>query len=609
MGNQPRLGIAGQSDDDDVVQGIVLMRRGAGPCRRSSGVLAKVDKMTSGRAAGRHAHRRIYDRSALVDITTHTVLHDMVMGVALIFLVQWLFLGDLRSAMIVSTTIPFALLFAVVVLVLSGESANLFSIGAIDFGIIVDATVIIVENIFRHLSEVGHTEPSDAAGRPRASTPSWRRSSMPQPRSRSDLLLGHHHRRGLCRCSRCRRRATSSARWPAPTPTPSLAACWPPSRSRPRSPPCCTREGRADAETRAVRTLRRGYDKLRDASLPIAGAAMAAGRRRRCARRPGRQHHRPGVPAQARGGRHVDPAIMPATISLRGGNGYATRMRRVIKSFPEAETVISQHGRPNNGTVRRLLQCRVLRAAPAVRAMAQGLDKDGLIAKINEALTKAFPGIEFTFSNSSRTTSRRRRRREGREFGQGLRRRPGDAGQGRRRDQERHRHRARRHRLAVSASLGQPTIKIDIDRAKAARYGLDPGDVDATVQAAIGGRRRATSTRMAATPLPDDRPPGVALSREHRGDQAHPDRRPGRQRHGPDAAGQLATVEPGVGRLLHLPRAAGALRPHEVLGPRPRSRQRHPEAQERVGREGQVPAAIASNGSASSATSRTPCSG
>src|SRR5882724_8762459 len=101
---------------------------------------------------------RIYDRSVLVDVTTRTVLHNMVMGVVLIFLIQWLFLGDLRSALIVSATIPFALLFAVVILVLSGESANLLSMGAIDFGIIVDATVIMVENIFRHLTEVGHDQ-------------------------------------------------------------------------------------------------------------------------------------------------------------------------------------------------------------------------------------------------------------------------------------------------------------------------------------------------------------------------------------------------------------------------------------------------------------------
>ena len=115
---------------------------------------------------------RIYDRSALVDVTTHTVLHNMVMGVVLIFLIQWLFLGDLRSALIVSATIPFALLFAVVVLVLSGESANLLSMGAIDFGIIVDATVIMVENIFRHLAEAsaGHAPQPSSLTTPRRLT-------------------------------------------------------------------------------------------------------------------------------------------------------------------------------------------------------------------------------------------------------------------------------------------------------------------------------------------------------------------------------------------------------------------------------------------------------
>src|SRR4030095_12356477 len=158
-GQQPRLGIAGQNGDDDIVQGIVLMRRGAETLPTLQGVLAEVDKINkAGVLPAGVRIERIYDRSALVDITTHTVLHNMVMGVVLIFLIQWLFLGDLRSALIVSATIPFALLFAVVILVLSGESANPLARGAIDFGIIVDATVIMVENIYRHLSEVGHAE-------------------------------------------------------------------------------------------------------------------------------------------------------------------------------------------------------------------------------------------------------------------------------------------------------------------------------------------------------------------------------------------------------------------------------------------------------------------
>src|SRR5208337_3156681 len=96
---------------------------------------------------------KIYDRSELIDVTTHTVLHNMLVGIALIFVVQWAFLGNLRTALIVSATIPFAFAFAIGLMVLRGESANLLSVGAIDFGLIVDASVLMVENIFRHLAE------------------------------------------------------------------------------------------------------------------------------------------------------------------------------------------------------------------------------------------------------------------------------------------------------------------------------------------------------------------------------------------------------------------------------------------------------------------------
>src|SRR5262249_12730548 len=96
---------------------------------------------------------KIYDRRELVDFTTRTVLHNMIFGIVLIFLVQWIFLGNFRTAIIVAATIPFALFFAITIMVLRGESANLLSVGAIDFGLVVDATVIMVENIFRHLSE------------------------------------------------------------------------------------------------------------------------------------------------------------------------------------------------------------------------------------------------------------------------------------------------------------------------------------------------------------------------------------------------------------------------------------------------------------------------
>src|SRR5208337_753426 len=92
-----------------------------------------------------------YDRTTLVSVTTRTVLHNLVFGCLLVFFVQWIFLGDLRSAIIVGVNIPFALFFSIILLVLRGEDANLLSIGAIDFGIIVDSAVILVENIFRNL--------------------------------------------------------------------------------------------------------------------------------------------------------------------------------------------------------------------------------------------------------------------------------------------------------------------------------------------------------------------------------------------------------------------------------------------------------------------------
>src|SRR5213079_1465074 len=154
VGHQPRPGIAGMDDADDIVQGIVLMRRG----EQSSPTIARVEKLvnqinSSSILPPGVKIERIYDRKDLIDITTATVLHNMVLGILLIVLLQWIFLGDLRSALIVGATIPFALFFAVIILVLRGESANLLSVGAIDFGLIVDATVIMVESVFRRLGQ------------------------------------------------------------------------------------------------------------------------------------------------------------------------------------------------------------------------------------------------------------------------------------------------------------------------------------------------------------------------------------------------------------------------------------------------------------------------
>src|SRR5262247_1125389 len=144
------LGVIGSLSD---IENIVLMQKLERTMDVVTRVRAAIDRLnTDGSLPPGVRIDTFYDRGDLVAVTVRTVLHNMLFGIALIFLIQWVFLGNLRCALIVSATIPVALLLAVMITVLRGESANLLSVGAIDLGIIVDATVIILENIYRHLA-------------------------------------------------------------------------------------------------------------------------------------------------------------------------------------------------------------------------------------------------------------------------------------------------------------------------------------------------------------------------------------------------------------------------------------------------------------------------
>src|SRR5712691_7410293 len=156
IGFTPRLGIAGRDDKTDVIFAIVLMQKLERTMEVVTRLRAAIERMnTDGSLPPGVKVEPFYDRGDLVAITVRTVMHNMFFGIALIFLIQWVFLGNLRCALIVSATIPVALLLAVMITVLRGESANLLSVGAIDLGIIVDSTVIILENIYRHLAHHG----------------------------------------------------------------------------------------------------------------------------------------------------------------------------------------------------------------------------------------------------------------------------------------------------------------------------------------------------------------------------------------------------------------------------------------------------------------------
>jgi cobalt-zinc-cadmium resistance protein CzcA len=494
IGEKPRLGIAGLDQADDIVQGIVLMRRG----EQSAPTITRVEHLVASINAssilppGVHIER-IYDRKDLIDITTHTVLENMVVGIVLIVLLQWLFLGNLRSALIVGATIPFALFFAVIILVMRGESANLLSVGAIDFGLIVDATVIMVEAIFRRLSqttELSEAERSHISRETTMGIKSHAILSASADVSRSIFFaaaiiiaaflplftLSGVEGNIFGPMARTYAYALAGGLLATFTVTPALSALILPSHMH-------------ETETWIVRQFHRIYMPVLhwavdNRKFVMGAAAGLVVLTVICARLLGLEF----LPKLEEGNLWIR-ATLPPTISLQEGNTYVNEMRRMIRARPEVESVVSQHGRPDDGTdAAGLFNAEFFAPLKPVKDWPNTKDKDKLTADLLADLQTKFPGVEFNFSqylqdNVSEAVSGVKGENSIKLYGNDLQALTDTANkiksvlstvQG-------------VTDLAVFTSLGQPTIQIDIDRAKAARYGLSPGDINATIKVAIGG--------------------------------------------------------------------------------------------------------------------------
>ena len=494
VGEQPRLGIAGQDQDDDIVQGIVLMRRG----EQSSPTISRVEELVSSINNSTILPpgvriERIYDRKDLIQTTTHTVLENMVVGIGLIVLLQWIFLGDLRSAMIVGATIPFALFFAVTILVLRGESANLLSVGAIDFGLIVDATVIMVEAIFRRLSHTERLTPSEQA------TISPR--TVMDMKHHAILTAGADVSRSIFFAAaiiiaaflplftlsgvegnifgpmaRTYAYALAGGLLATFTVTPALSAIILPAHVE-------------ETETFLMRWVHRLYLPVLTRSLAhgrivLAGGAVLILITIFAVRLLGLEF----LPKLEEGNLWIR-ATLPPTISLQEGNSYVNQMRKLIAERPEVESVVSQHGRPDDGTdAAGFFNAEFFAPLKPAKEWPQGEDKDALTATLLAQLQEKFPGVEFNFSqylqdNVSEAVSGVKGENSIKLYGSDLQALTDTA----------NKIKAQLATvqgitdLAVFTSLGQPTIQIDVDRARAARYGLSPGDINATIKTAIGG--------------------------------------------------------------------------------------------------------------------------
>src|SRR5215510_4278443 len=152
-GAKTPIGRVGRDYNPDVVQGVVLMRKGEKSMPTLKAVREKVEAINNGLLPKEMKVVPYYDRTDLINITTRTVTHTLITGMILVAFILLAFLGDLRASIVVALSIPLSLLLTFILMVIRGDSANLISMGAIDFGIIVDASVVMVENIVRHLCE------------------------------------------------------------------------------------------------------------------------------------------------------------------------------------------------------------------------------------------------------------------------------------------------------------------------------------------------------------------------------------------------------------------------------------------------------------------------
>jgi cobalt-zinc-cadmium resistance protein CzcA len=152
----PRVGQVGLNDNDDVVEGIVVMRKNENPKEVLTRVKATIEELNTGVLPSDVKMETFYDRDNLMNYTTTTVMHNLVEGIILVTVVVFLFMADWRTTLIVSIIIPLSLLFAFLCLKLKGMSANLLSLGAVDFGIIIDGAVVMVEGLFVSLDHVAH---------------------------------------------------------------------------------------------------------------------------------------------------------------------------------------------------------------------------------------------------------------------------------------------------------------------------------------------------------------------------------------------------------------------------------------------------------------------
>lgn len=493
IGEQLRLGrvgklVPGGADEEDAVEGIVILRRGENALEVLKRVRAKVEDINEHYLPAGVKLVTYYDRTDLIERTLHTVRHNMIEGISLVLLVLILFLGlgNYRSALVVAAVVPLSLLGAFLLLDLRGVPANLISLGAIDFGIIVDSAVIIIEDVLHKLEQ-----DRERIHRLRETiVDAVKQMGRPILFSKAILLTAFIPLYTLQRVegkifkpmALTLTFALVVGTILALTVVPVLASF-------------AFKKNFSTKESWIVHRLHRIYQVLLDRALQsralfLGGAMLLLLLAGVVLTRIGSEF----LPKLDEGTLWVR-AFMPETISPSQAGRLAQDIRRILVSFPEVQFVVSQLARPDDGTDINgfdILECNVA-LNPDRSQWKTAKTRDALDKALNQKLSQ-IPGVQFQFSqyiedNVNEAVSGVKSELSIKIYGESpnklqvlsdqivdlLKKIPGAAD------------------VSADELLGQPQVQITVDRAAIARYGLAVADVQQVIATALGG---ATATQV-----------------------------------------------------------------------------------------------------------------
>ena len=483
----PRLGQAGRDKQNDVVEGVVVMRKGENPTEVIDRVKAKIAELNASVLPSDVKINTFYNRETLVHFATHTVTHNLLEGIVFVTVIVFLFMADWRTTLTVSIVIPLALLFAFICLRLKGMSANLLSMGAIDFGIIVDGAVVMVEGIFVTLDAKAHRDGMARFNRAakmgllRATGTEMGKAIFFSKAIIITCLIP------IFSFQKVEGKMFSPLAWTLGfallgaliftlTLVPVLASILLNKDVREKHNPFV--EFITKQATRAF-SFTFAHKRL---SLLVTGVLVVVGLM---------GFNLLGtefLPELNEGSIYVR-ASMPMSISLPESVRLTTQMRQVFSQFPEVKGVISQTGRPNDGTdPTGFYNVEFLVDIYPKEEWKSSITKEQLINQMQDKL-KVFPGISFGFSqpimdNVAEAVSGVKGSIAVKLYGNDLSVLEDKANQvakqlGTVRGIE---------DLGVIKNVGQPEMRIELDEYKLAVYGVNKADAQAVIEMAIGGK-------------------------------------------------------------------------------------------------------------------------